>query len=86
MVCPVLSGVMGQYPYLQLISSENNFGNSNITCLLEDHSGIIWAGTELGLMRFDVKQKVGVSLLEPIRWKKIQPAILIWVWDILLSV
>ena len=29
------------------------FGNTGITCLKEDHQGIVWAGTQLGLMRFD---------------------------------
>ncbi len=43
----------GQYPYVQIISQEKGFGKSNISILLEDHQGVIWAGTELGLLRFD---------------------------------
>ena len=36
-----------------MISHEKGFGNSNISVLLEDHQGVIWAGTQLGLLRFD---------------------------------
>ncbi len=42
-----------QEPYIQVISREKGFGNSSITSLLEDQQGILWAGTQLGLLRFD---------------------------------
>jgi len=42
-----------QYPYVQVIAGEKGFGHSNISVLFEDHQGVIWVGTELGLLRFD---------------------------------
>ncbi len=52
----MISGVLeikGQAPYVQIISSEKGFGTTGITCLKEDHQGIVWAGTQLGLIRYD---------------------------------
>lgn len=47
------SGVAAQRPFVQVISEERQFGQSSISKLLEDHQGIIWAGSYLGLVRFD---------------------------------
>lgn len=52
----MVAGLMhlhAQYPYVEIIGHEKGFGKSNISCLLEDHQGVIWAGTQLGLLRYD---------------------------------
>lgn len=43
----------GQSPYVHVISQEMGLGRASVSCLLQDHQGIIWAGTEYGLLRFD---------------------------------
>jgi ligand-binding sensor domain-containing protein len=47
------SALSGQDSHVQIVSVEKNFGKSSILTMMEDHQGIIWAATQLGLLRFD---------------------------------
>ncbi|HEX5111884.1 MAG TPA: two-component regulator propeller domain-containing protein, partial [Saprospiraceae bacterium] len=46
----------GQDYYIQIVGKERGLGLSGISAMIEDHEGMVWIGTQLGLLRFDGKQ------------------------------
>lgn len=47
------SGVEGQDPRFQHLTTEDGLSDNAVTCVYEDRGGSIWVGTENGLNRFD---------------------------------
>lgn len=54
LVCSIVT--RGQEYYVQVVGKERGLGLSSISAMIEDHEGMVWIGTQLGLLRFDGKQ------------------------------
>ena len=50
--------VISQEYYVQFVGREKGMGQSAISSMIEDHEGIVWIGTQLGLLRFDGLQTI----------------------------
>ena len=55
-----VAGVFAQAadPFFKTIKTENGLSHNKVNCILKDHRGFIWFGTEDGLTRFDGKYYV----------------------------
>ncbi|MGA3087582.1 MAG: diguanylate cyclase [Terriglobales bacterium] len=49
----ILPGARGQYYSFHAYGANEGLDSLTVNCLLQDHTGFLWAGTENGLYRFD---------------------------------
>ncbi|HXR79396.1 MAG TPA: two-component regulator propeller domain-containing protein, partial [Saprospiraceae bacterium] len=52
LLLPVLHLCSQEYN-IQVVGKERGLGFSNMSAMIEDHEGMIWIGTPIGLYRFD---------------------------------
>ncbi len=51
--------------YFERVDVQNGMPSSNVTALLQDSTGLVWLGTDEGLVSFDGRERVGIRSYGP---------------------